>query len=83
MTITIVGIQGMDFTNDKGERVQGKKLHCIVEDDQGSMVRGRITKAIFIPIDAKYQAEIAEVGKTYTAYGEPGKKALAVLIEQK
>lgn len=83
MTITIVGIQGIDFKSDNGDQIKGKKLHCLVEDEQGSDFVGRMVKTIFIPADAKYQAEIAEVGKTYTAYGEPGKKALAVLIECK
>lgn len=83
MTITIVGIQRIDFKNDKGERIAGKKLHCVVEDEQGADVRGKVTKTLFISENAAYQADNAVVGKTYTAYGEPGKKALAVLIEAK
>lgn len=83
MTITIVGIQRIDFTTENGEKVAGKKLHCLVEDEQGQNFVGRAVKTLFIAEDAKFQAANAEVGKTYTAYGEPGKKALAVLIECK
>lgn len=83
MTVTVVGIQGIDFTADNGERVAGKKLHCIVEDEQGADVVGKVVKTMFIHENAKFQADNVQIGKTYTAYGEPGKKALAVMIEQK
>ncbi len=83
MTITIMGIQRIDFSDETGKRIAGKKLHCLVEDEQGVDFIGRAVKTLFIGEDAKFQAVNAEVGKTYTAYGEPGKKALAVLIECK
>ena len=83
MTITIMGIQGIDFKADDGKVIKGKKLHCLIEDEQGQGFIGRAVKTLFIADDAKFQAENAQVGKTYTAYGEPGKKALAVLIECK
>lgn len=63
MTITIVGIQRIDFKNDKGERIAGKKLHCVVEDEQGADVRGKVTKTLFISENAAYQADNAVVGK--------------------
>lgn len=68
----LVGKQLVDFTNDKGERVLGIKLHFLCEDDR---VDGRCAATQFIGSQHALYGQVRDMpfGKFGFTYGPRGK----------
>lgn len=68
----LVGRQYVDFTNDKGEKVEGLKLHYLCEDDR---VSGRCAATQFFNKTSSLykKAEVLPFGPFNLVYGPRGR----------